>query len=163
MHQYINDRTNAEKLLVREGGGMEHGRENDGVAFRTGKTNGTAWTLRCGKINENRQFELCSYHRFANRNTFFQNKPRHKVSKQHLRSNHCHQLGLFYTRRDTFNNVKNTIVWTTALTTSWFKGQTWNPSGFTIPSRKDVHVSILVILAIQRRIATFLAQPKVPL
>ena len=57
MHQYINDRTVREGgerararacaracvcLCERERGWVEHVRENDGVAFRTGMANGTA-------------------------------------------------------------------------------------------------------------------------
>ena len=61
-------------------------------------------------MNENGQrlLELCSFHKLAITNTFFQNKARHKVSWCHPRSKHWHQLDLILTRRQDLNSVSNT-------------------------------------------------------
>ena len=62
-----------------------------------------------GKMNENGQrlLELCCHHGLSITNTFFENKPCHKVSWRHPRSGHWHQLDLVITRRDALNNVLN--------------------------------------------------------
>ena len=63
-----------------------------------------------GKMNENGQrlIELCCHHGLSITNTFFGNKPCHKVSWRHPRSGHWHQLDRVITRRDDLNNVLNT-------------------------------------------------------
>ena len=63
-----------------------------------------------GKMNENGQrlLELCSFHKLAVTNTFFQHKKRHKVSWRHPRSKHWHQLDLILTRKEDLNSVRNT-------------------------------------------------------
>ena len=63
-----------------------------------------------GKMNENGQrlLELCSFHKLAVTNTFFQHKDRHKVSWRHPRSKHWHQLDMTLTKRRDLNNVQNT-------------------------------------------------------
>ena len=66
--------------------------------------------LGVGKMNENGQrlLELCSFHKLAITNTFFENKARHKVSWSHPRSKHWHQLDLILARRQDLNSVRNT-------------------------------------------------------
>ena len=66
--------------------------------------------LGVGKMNENGQrlLELCSFHKLAITNTFFENKARHKVSWRHPRSKHWHQLDLILARRQDLNSVRNT-------------------------------------------------------
>lgn len=72
----------------------------------------TSWP-RCighfsiGKLNENGQrlFELCSFHDLAITNIFYPTKPHHRVSWQHPRSKHWHQLYLIITRRPILNHV----------------------------------------------------------
>ena len=63
-----------------------------------------------GKLNENGQrlLELCSFHKLAITNTFFENIVRHKVSWRHPRSKHWHQLDLILTRRKDLNTVRTT-------------------------------------------------------
>lgn len=63
-----------------------------------------------GKMNENGQrlLELCSFHKLAITNTFFENKVQHKVSWRHPRSKHWHQLDLILTRKQDLNSVRNT-------------------------------------------------------
>jgi hypothetical protein len=63
-----------------------------------------------GKMNENGQklLELCSFNNLTVTNTFFQHKDRYKVSWQHPRSKHWHQLDMILTRKRDLNNVKNT-------------------------------------------------------
>ena len=63
-----------------------------------------------GKMNENEQrlLELCCHHGLSITNTFFGNKPWHKVSWRHPRWGHWHQLDLVITRRDALNNVLHT-------------------------------------------------------
>ena len=52
--------------------------------------------------------ELCSFHKLAVTNTFFQHKDRHKVSWRHPKSKHWHQLDMTLTKRRDLNNVQNT-------------------------------------------------------
>ena len=68
------------------------------------------WTPWHGKMNENGQrlIEHCCHHELSITNTFFENKPCHKVSWRHPRSGHWHQLDFVITRRDALNNVLNT-------------------------------------------------------
>ncbi|MBN3323460.1 CFDP2 protein, partial [Atractosteus spatula] len=63
-----------------------------------------------GKINENEQrlLELCFYHKLCKINTFFSNKPQHRVSWRHPRSGRWHQLDLVITRKTTLSNILNT-------------------------------------------------------
>ena len=86
-----------------------------------------------GKMNENGQrlLELCCHHGLSITNTFFENKPCHKVSWRHPRSGHWHQLDLVITIRDALNNVLNTR------------------SGFFIPSKKAIYLSTSVTPHIQ--------------
>ena len=58
--------------------------------------------------NGQRLLELCSYHNFCVMNTFLWNKPHHKVSWRHPRSNHGYQLDLVITRPNSLNSVSNT-------------------------------------------------------
>ena len=62
-----------------------------------------------GKMNENGQrlLELCCHHVLSITNTFFENKPCHKVYWIHPSSGHWHRLDLVITRRDALNNVLN--------------------------------------------------------
>ena len=66
--------------------------------------------LGVGKMNENGQrlLELCSFHKLAITNTFFENKAQHKVSWRHPRSKHWHQLALILARRQDLNSIRNT-------------------------------------------------------
>ena len=63
-----------------------------------------------GKMNKNGQrlLELCSFHKLAITNTFFENKVQHKVSWRHPRSKHWHQLDLILTRRKDLNTIHST-------------------------------------------------------
>ena len=69
-----------------------------------------------GKMNENGQrlLERCCHHGLSITNTFFENKPCHKVSWRHPRSGHWHQLDIVITRRDALNNVLNTRIYHSA-------------------------------------------------
>ena len=60
-----------------------------------------------GKLNENGQrlLELCSYHDLCITNTFFATKLCHRVSWQHPRSHHWHQLDLIITQRPLLNYI----------------------------------------------------------
>ena len=55
-----------------------------------------------------RLLQFCCHHGLSITNTFFENKPCHKVSWRHPRSGHWHLLDLVITRRNALNNVLNT-------------------------------------------------------
>ena len=59
------------------------------------------------KLVKNRQrlLELCCYNDFHITNTFFSTKLSHRVSWQHPRSHHWHQLDLIITRRALLNCI----------------------------------------------------------
>ena len=63
-----------------------------------------------GKLNENGQrlLEMCSFHDLCITNTFFSTKPSYRVSWQHARYRHWHQLDLIITRRPSLNSVLTT-------------------------------------------------------
>ena len=72
-----------------------------------------AWPMCIGKfnvgnMNDNGQrlLELCSRFQLCVANSFFYSKPQHKVSWQHPRSKHWHQLDLVLIRRSILNSVK---------------------------------------------------------
>ena len=72
-----------------------------------------AWPMCIGKfnvgnMNDNGQrlLELCSRFQLCVANSFFYSKPQHKVSWQHPRSKHWHQLDLVLTQRANLNSVK---------------------------------------------------------
>ena len=81
----------------------------------------TSWP-RCishfgvGKLNENGQrlLELCSFHDLCITDTFFTTKPHRRVSWQHPRSRHWHQLDLVITRRPLLNSVLSTCSYHSA-------------------------------------------------
>jgi hypothetical protein len=60
-----------------------------------------------GKLNENGQrlFKLCSFNNLCITNTFFANKPHHRVSWRHPRSKHWHKMDLVITRKSMLNHV----------------------------------------------------------
>lgn len=87
---------------------------------RVGADNGT-WPIPLGHfgvgtMNENGQrlLELCTYHNLCVTNTFFATKPQHKVSWQHPRSKHWHQLDMILVRRSAINNVLITRAYQSA-------------------------------------------------
>ena len=61
-------------------------------------------------MNENGQrlLELCSYRKLSVSNTFFNTKPRHRVSWMHPRSHHWYPLDLIITRRAQLQSVLTT-------------------------------------------------------
>lgn len=69
----------------------------------------TSWPRCIGicKLNENGQRlpELCSFNDLAITNTFYPNKPHHRVSWRQPRSKHWYQLNFVNTRRTVLNHV----------------------------------------------------------
>ncbi|KAM9365333.1 craniofacial development protein 2-like [Pholidichthys leucotaenia] len=61
-----------------------------------------------GKMNENGQRLLCSYHELCIASSYFRTKPQHKVSWRHPRSKHWHQLDLILVRHAAIKNVLHT-------------------------------------------------------
>ena len=122
-----------------------------------------SWTTCLGhhgmeKMNENGQrlIELWCHHGLSITNTFFENKPCHKVSWRHRRSGHWHQLDIVITIRDALNNVLNTSSYHSAdcdTDPCWYApGSECNQNCFFIPSRKAIYVLTSVTLPIPRRI-----------
>lgn len=63
-----------------------------------------------GKMNENGQrlLELCANNQLCVTNTYFNCKPRYRVSWRHPRSSHWHQLDIVLTKRGNINSVNMT-------------------------------------------------------
>ncbi|CAG9138444.1 unnamed protein product [Plutella xylostella] len=70
-----------------------------------------------GNINDNGQrlLELCATHQLCVTNTYFKNKPAHKVSWKHPRSGHWHQLDLIITRRRDLRDTLNSRAYHSAI------------------------------------------------
>ena len=97
------------------------------------------------------------HHGLSINNTFFKNKPYHKVSWRHPRSGHWHQLDLVITRLDSLDNVLYTRSYHSADCDTdhsliYVPGIECNQNGFFIPSRTSV------TLPIPRRINSSLNQ-----
>lgn len=96
----INSIPDKEQLILLGDFNARVGADNDSWPSCLGK-------FGVGKMNENGQrlLELCAFYNLCIANSYFQIKPQHKVSWQHPRSKHWHQLDLILVRRSAINCV----------------------------------------------------------